>query len=48
MLNLSLAVFEAITARKKLTKTDDTIVCNPVKQATMGVQKKIHQLKYTR
>ena len=29
----------------KLTKSDDTIVCNPVKRATMGVHKKIHQTK---
>ena len=53
MLNLSLAVYETIAPHQKLTKSDDTIVCNPVKQATLGVHKKIHQtnykkLKYTR
>ena len=42
MLNLSLAVYEATTPRKKNTKSDDTIVCNPVKRATMGFHKKIH------
>ena len=38
MLNLSLAIYKAITPRKlELIKSDDTIVCNPVKQATMGI-----------
>ena len=45
MLNLSLAVYEAITTRKQLTKSDDTIVGNPVKQATMVVHKKYIKLK---
>ena len=45
MVNLSLAVYEAITPRKQLTKSDDTIVCNPVKQTTMGVHKKYIKLK---
>ena len=31
--------------KQKLTKSDDTIVCNPVKQATMGVHKKYIKLK---
>ena len=53
MVNLSLAVYEAITTRKQLTKSNDTIVGNPVKQATMGVHKqyikrkaKIHHLNF--
>ena len=29
----------------KLTKSDDTVVCNPVKQATRGVHKKSIKLK---
>ena len=44
MLNLSLAVYEAIIPRKN-SQSDYTIVCNPVKQATMGVQKKYIKLK---
>ena len=45
MVNLSLAVYEAITPRKQLTKSNDTIVGNSVKQATMGVHKKYIKLK---
>ena len=45
MVNLSLAVYEAITPRKQLTKSNDTIVGNPVKQATMGLHKKYIKLK---
>ena len=30
---------------QKLTKSDDTIVCNTVKEATMGVHKKIIKVK---
>ena len=45
MVNLSLAVYEAITTRKQLTKSNDTIVGNPVKQATMGVHKQYIKLK---
>ena len=45
MLNLPLAVYEAITPGKKLTKFDDTIVFNPVKQATINVHKKYIELK---
>ena len=45
MLNLSLAVYRSNYPKQKLTKSDDIIVCNPVKQATMGVHKKYIKLK---
>ena len=45
MLNFSLAVYRSNYPKQKLTKSDDIIVCNPVKQATMGVHKKIQQTK---
>ena len=43
MLNLSLAVYMKQLPHAEVTKCDGTIVCNPIKQATMGVHKKIHQ-----
>ena len=45
MLNLSLAVYEAITPRKQPTIVSSDFVSNPVKQATMGVHKKYIKLK---
>ena len=44
MLNLSLAVYEAITPNKN-SQNLMTLLCNPVKQATMGVHKKYIKLK---
>ena len=45
MLNLSLAVYWGNYSKQKVTKSDDIIAYNPVKQATMGVHKKYIKLK---
>ena len=45
MLNLSSAVYWSNYPKQKLKKSDDIIVYNPVKQATLGVHKKYIKLK---